>query len=184
VLSPLKFSQPSKPRRGFGVVHPRRQPARRQAAARVAVAACCDCPAHRAQLQPVTGRASWWSAVLPIAACALCPACVAAWAPLLAAAGIGFALTESHHTALLLVTISLSLGVAVWRARRTQAWVPAILTVFGGASMLAGHALDENALLAGIGVAGFLSAAIVGNLPSRSASAAHAPSMASTEVET
>jgi len=131
-----------------------------------------------------TERVSWWSALLPIFACALCPACIAAWAPLLATAGLGLALTESHHTGLLLGTIALALGVAVWRARRTRAWFPVLLTTTGGAFMLAGHVLNENAVLAGLGVLCFLSAAALGVLPSRSIRRAARPPVSSGQVQT
>jgi FtsH-binding integral membrane protein len=144
----------------------------------------CDCPAHRNVKPDAARRASWWSALLPILACALCPACISAWAPLLATAGLGLALTESHHTALLLGAIAVSLVVAVWRARRTQAWVPLLLTTTGGASMLAGHLLDDNVLLAGLGALCFLSAAALGVLPSRSASRRASPPVPSGQVET
>jgi hypothetical protein len=146
----------------------------------------CDCPAHReaARDADATTRTSWWSALLPIFACALCPACISAWAPLLATAGVGFVLTESQHTGLLLGTIALSLGVAVWRVRRTQAWVPVLLTATGGAAMLAGHGLNDNAVLAGLGVLCFLSAAALGLLPSRPAGAADSAPAPSGQVET
>jgi hypothetical protein len=144
----------------------------------------CDCPAHRSVARDATTPASWWSALLPIFACALCPACISAWAPLLATAGVGLALTESHHVALLLGTIALSLGFAAWRARRTRAWVPVLLTAIGGASMLAGHVLNDNAMLAGLGVLCFLSAAALGVLPSRPGGPAAPPRVPNRQVET
>jgi hypothetical protein len=147
-------------------------------------AGCCDCPAHREVARDPAERASRWSALLPIFACALCPACISAWAPLLAAAGLGLALTESQHTGLLLGTIALSLGVALWRARRTRAWLPVVLTAGGGGLMLGGHALNDNAALAGLGVLCFLSAAGLGVWPSRSGSRAALPRLSSGEVET
>jgi hypothetical protein len=148
------------------------------------VAGHCDCPAHRNVARDVPRGASWWGALLPMIACALCPACISAWAPLLATAGLGLAMTESQHTALLIGTIALSLAVAVWRALRTRAWVPVLLTGTGGASMLAGHALDDNAVLAAVGVLCFLSAAALGVLSPRNASKVATPSLPDGQVET
>jgi hypothetical protein len=143
----------------------------------------CDCPAHRHAVGDAARDASWWGAFLPIFACAVCPACFSAWAPLLATAGLGLALTESQHTALLVGTTALSLAVAVWHARRTRAWLPVLLTGAGGTCLLAGHVRNDNALLAALGVLCFLSAAALGVWSKRNANVA-ASSVTDGQVET
>jgi hypothetical protein len=102
----------------------------------------------------------WWSVLVPLIACAFCPACLAVWAPFLATLGIGIVLSEAQHGILLFLAVTVSIGLAALRARRTAAWVPFALTVAGGSILLSSHWLGENVWLSLLGIAGLLSGTI------------------------
>jgi hypothetical protein len=79
------------------------------------------------------------STLAPVIACAFCPACLASYAKLLSLVGIGVALTEAQHTALLTSALGISVAASAWCARRTERWSPLLGALTGGLLALAGH---------------------------------------------
>jgi hypothetical protein len=114
----------------------------------------CDChgPAAR-RAAAGAPPATIWSAIVPILACALCPACLPLYANLLAALGLGFAMTEGEHHVLLAAAVIVAVGYGAWRALRTHRILPFAVSAGGCGLMVAGHALGEVGFLSWLGVA-------------------------------
>ncbi|MBX3226969.1 MAG: hypothetical protein KIT84_40975 [Labilithrix sp.] len=103
---------------------------------------------------------------MPILACALCPGCIATYAKVLSALGIGVALSETQHLWLLLGCIAFSLGFGVRELRVTRRYGPLLLTTSGCAVFLVVHAFGEDVGLAGLswlGVALLVAGAVWGH---------------------
>lgn len=87
-----------------------------------------------------------WAAVLPVLACAVCPACVSTYAKVFATLGVGAALSERQHLALLAVAVLASIAVSAYRTWRSGRVWPVIVAVAGCALLSAGHLVDVRAL--------------------------------------
>lgn len=109
---------------------------------------CSSCAAHRPR-PPVDGTSKWGllSGIAPILACALCPLCLSAYATVLSAFGVGFALTEAEHKVLLLVAAAAAVLAAGWRTRVTGRYGPLGVTVLGCALLVLGDVMNENKAL-------------------------------------
>src|SRR5438477_9553043 len=68
-----------------------------------AVDDCSNCAAHRPRPAGEAARWGWLSGLVPILACAVCPVCLSAYATILSAFGVGFAISEGQHAILLIV---------------------------------------------------------------------------------
>jgi hypothetical protein len=113
----------------------------------------CDCPGHRRAAARVDAPpTSIWSALVPILACALCPACVTMYSSLLATFGLGLAMSETQHHALLAVAVVIALGFSAWRATRTGRWRFVALTALGCALLGGAHAIEELPALSWAGI--------------------------------
>lgn len=130
-------------------------------------AAKCDCVAHRHVTATTTTTATtpskglgWLSGLLPILACALCPLCLSAYATLLSALGVGFALSEGQHRILLLGAVVAALISGGWRAYMTRRYGPLALSVLGCAALLFADFLHESRALSLLGML-FLVAAML-----------------------
>jgi hypothetical protein len=134
--------------------HPHPHPAHPAHGAAAAVDDCGNCAAHRPRA-PVdrTGRWGWLSGLIPILACALCPVCLSAYATILSAFGVGFALSEGQHAVLLIVAVVAALAAGAWRARVTRRFGPLGLTAFGCVLLLLADVLHENRALSLVGIA-------------------------------
>lgn len=96
----------------------------------------------------------------------MCPGCLATYAKVLSALGIGLELSETHHLWLLLGCITLSLGFGAREVRATGRAGPMVVTSAGCAVLLAVHVIGENvgmARLSWLGVALLLGGAIWGH---------------------
>lgn len=132
----------------------------------------CDCPQHRSCNAPRSNeptenelprsRLRWLGTVLSALACLLCPACVATWGPLLSTLGIGLALSEATHGAILVAAILASLTTAGWRAYRLQVRAPVVFAVTGAVLLAAAHWLGESLMLSGLAVVAFVLSALSG----------------------
>lgn len=123
----------------------------------------CGCPNH--QSAP-PARSGWWATLVPILACVVCPACIATYAKILSALGIGIALSETQHLWLLLVCVALSLGVGARELRATRHYGPMTVTFGGCAVLLALHMFGEDAgpsRLSWLGVTLLLGGAVWGH---------------------
>jgi len=96
----------------------------------------CDCAAHRARTAPKVGL---WPSLLPVLACAVCPACLATYAKLFSALGVGFGLSERQHVALLIVAVTASVLVSAWRTWRAKRIWPLAIALTGSSLVLFGH---------------------------------------------
>lgn len=74
----------------------------------------------------------------------MCPGCLATYAKVLSALGIGLELSETHHLWLLLGCITLSLGFGAREVRATGRAGPMVVTSAGCAVLLAVHVIGEN----------------------------------------
>lgn len=122
----------------------------------------CDCAGHRhAQLleREASAGSSLWASLLPVALCAFCPACMSVWAPLLGMVGIGLALPEVLHGALLFIAVALSLAVVGRRAYQRKFWGAFVVAVAGTSCLVANHFAGELAVVTALGVACLLVAA-------------------------
>jgi hypothetical protein len=115
---------------------------------------CSSCVAHRPRA-PIdrTARWGWLSGIVPILACALCPVCLSAYATILSAFGVGFALSEGQHAILLIVAVVAALASGAWRARMTRRFGPLGLTALGCTLLIFADLLHENRPLSLIGIA-------------------------------
>ncbi|MBL8608269.1 MAG: hypothetical protein JNL38_13175 [Myxococcales bacterium] len=104
----------------------------------------CDCAHHRAA-RPGARRAGALSWALPILACAVCPSCITTYAKVLSGLGLGFALTEAEHVALLVVCVAVSLGAAVRDLTRDRRAGPFAATAGGCAALVASHLAEPHA---------------------------------------
>lgn len=130
----------------------------------------CACEAHSKQrltgdrrLADEGAVSRWLGNLAPVLACAVCPACVTTYAKVFSLMGLGFALTETQHVALLTFAVLISLGLSgrrTWIERR--AW-PIVVSVLGCALLVLGHVLGEVHWLEWSGVAVLL----VGGLAER-----------------
>jgi len=118
----------------------------------------CACAAHKRPLAareeaPRKGALGLLGTLAPALACAVCPACLSTYAKVLSVLGVGAAITETQHTALLSFAIGSSIvlsGVRSWRAWRI--W-PLLIAVVGCALVLAGHLSSEIAAVEWLGIA-------------------------------
>ncbi|MGZ3420584.1 MAG: hypothetical protein ACXVEE_22095 [Polyangiales bacterium] len=79
-------------------------------------------------------------------ACAFCPTCLATYAKVLSAVGVGVGLSEAHHEVLLVLAVALSLAVSGYRSfRGRRAW-PVLVSIVGCAAIVAGHAMHGGPL--------------------------------------
>lgn len=101
----------------------------------------CACPHHHEATSPRRGRGA---AILPILACAVCPGCVATYAKVLSVLGVGVALSETQHLWLLLACVVPSIGFALYEARTSRRYAPAILTCTGSAVLVLVHLFAEQ----------------------------------------
>jgi hypothetical protein len=122
---------------------------------------CGNCAAHRPRA-PVdkSGRWGWLSGIIPILACALCPVCLSAYATILSAFGVGFALSEGQHAILLFMAVAAALLAGGWRARMTRRFGPLGLTAVGCALLIFADVLHENRALSLCGIALLVSSMI------------------------
>lgn len=123
----------------------------------------CGCPHHHSSIA-TKSSAGAWSVLLPILACAVCPGCLATYAKLLSAVGIGVALTESQHLGLLLGCVGLSLAVGLREIRTTRRRGSFVVTLAGCTSLLAAHFLGEPSSLTWGGVALLFAGGVWGHL--------------------
>jgi len=100
----------------------------------------CDCAAHAAMEAPGSGP---WSVLIPVLACAICPACIATYAKLLSAVGLGFGMSEIQHLRLLVVAICVSVGISAWRSWRTRRVWPVAMALCGSMLVAMGHLAHE-----------------------------------------
>jgi len=116
------------------------------------------------ELPPEASRAErWLSTLAPILACAVCPACVTTYAKVLSLVGLGFALSETQHVALLVFAIAISLGLSGRRSWIERRIWPIAVSFVGCALLVLGHVLGEVHVLEWSGVAVLL----VGGLAER-----------------
>ena len=115
---------------------------------------CGNCVAHRARPPASrTGRWGFLAGIVPILACALCPVCLSAYATILSAFGVGFALTEGQHAILLFVAVAAALLAGGFRARMTRRFGPLGLTAVGCVLLIFADVLHENRALSLVGIA-------------------------------
>jgi hypothetical protein len=95
---------------------------------------------------------SFLSGLAPILACALCPVCLSAYATILSALGVGFALSEGQHRVLLLLAVAMALGAGIWRARVTRRYGPLGTATLGCALLLFADFVHENRVLSAAGM--------------------------------
>lgn len=113
----------------------------------------CDCTGHRIAEKPRTASQwGWLSNLVPILACALCPVCLSAYATILSALGVGFALTEGQHALLLGIAVAAALLAGIWRARMTRRYEPLGICMLGCAMLVFADILHENRALAIVGI--------------------------------
>lgn len=125
----------------------------------------CACPHHH-KMAPSGSRAAWWSALLPILACAICPGCIATYAKVLSALGVGFALNESQHLGLLAICVLVSFAIGVREVRTTRRSEPLVLTLLGCVVLVGVHRFAEDtpwSRLTWLGVAFLLAGALWGH---------------------
>jgi hypothetical protein len=137
----------------------------------------CACPHHH-KTEPSGSRAGWWSAVLPILACAICPGCIATYAKVLSALGVGFALTESQHLWLLAICVLVSIAIGFREVRTTRRPEPLVLTLLGCVVLVGVHRFAEDtswARLTWLGVAFLLAGALWGHRVRLAQARHHAP---------
>jgi hypothetical protein len=115
----------------------------------------------------------WLSGLAPILACAICPVCLSAYATILSALGVGFALTEGQHTVLLLVAVVAALGAGAWRARVTRRLGPLAVAALGCALLIFAELLHESRPLAIAGMVALVASMIWDRRASRRAAAGH-----------
>ncbi len=98
-------------------------------------------------------------ALLPLAPSFSCPACVAAYAGVLSALGLGYLLTE--RVLLPLIVLSLFLGVAsiAWTIRAHGRKAPVVLAAVAALLIASGRLVWSLPLVVYIGAAAFLAAA-------------------------
>lgn len=105
------------------------------------------------ELPPEASRAErWLSTLAPILACAVCPACVTTYAKVLSLVGLGFALSETQHVALLVFAVLISLGLSGRRSWIERRIWPIAISFVGCTLLVLGHALDEVHALEWAGV--------------------------------
>jgi len=116
-------------------------------------------PGPRQAKEGLRALASLPGALLPLVPSFSCPACVAAYAGVLSALGLGFLLTE--QVLLPLIALSLVLGVAsiAWTARAHGRRAPFILAINAALLIASGRFAWSLPLVVYIGAAGFLLAA-------------------------
>jgi len=117
----------------------------------------CACAAHaRPRVNEggaSKGRLGLLASLAPALACAVCPACLSTYAKVLSVMGVGAAISETQHTALLAFAIGSSIvlsAVRSWRAKR--GW-PLLIAVVGCALVLTGHLASEVGPVEWFGIA-------------------------------
>lgn len=130
----------------------------------------CDCAVHRSTSAPV--GAGLWATLLPVLACAVCPVCLATYAKLFSVFGIGFGLSELHHSILLAFAIGLSLAVSAWRSYRTHRIWPVAIAFAGSLLVSVGHFAGDLAALEWAGVLVLLAGGLYEHFRLRGAAAA------------
>lgn len=127
----------------------------------------CNCrhhPQHRHTApSSKAGRVTPWSSLLPALACAVCPACLATYAKVFSALGVGIALTESQHLWMLVACVTFSLLFGGWEARRTRRFAAFGLTSAGCATLVAAHLAGESRGLGWLAMALLLCGAVWGH---------------------
>lgn len=102
-------------------------------------------------------------AVLPLLPSATCPACVAAYAGLLSAVGLGFVLTERVLAPLIAFFLAVGILSVAWSTRSHRRFGPLVATLLGSAAVVMGRLTGHVPLLLYGGV-GLLIGASVWNL--------------------
>lgn len=113
---------------------------------------CPRCPsaaattAGQASAPPDPPRRGWLSAaaafpaaVLPLLPSFTCPACIAAYAGVLSALGLGFVLNEAFLAPLIAVFLVLGVGTVAWSTRSHRNLWPLELTSSGALAIAAGR---------------------------------------------
>ncbi len=100
------------------------------------------------------------AAVLPLLPSFTCPACIAAYAGVLSAMGLGFILSEAVLGPLVLAFLVLSIATVVWSSRSHGRWGPLRVTVLGSALVVLGRLIWDLPLVLYAGVASLLAATL------------------------
>jgi len=74
------------------------------------------------------------------------------YASVLAYLGLGLAMTETQHHALLTAAIVVALGLSARRAAQTQRWRFVAVTALGCALLVTSHVAGEIAILSAAGI--------------------------------
>ncbi len=102
--------------------------------------------AGQTRLRARRGRPAWLQTIIAIPAAVLpllpsfsCPVCVAAYAGLLSALGLGFLLTDRVQRPLIVAFLIVSVASVGWAGRQYQSVGPSILVLLGSAAIIAGR---------------------------------------------
>lgn len=91
-------------------------------------------------------------ALLPLLPNATCPACVAAYAGVLSAVGLGFLLTERILAPLIVLFLAVGIASVAWSTRSHRHVGPVVATVLGSAAVIMGRVVGHvhSLLYAGV----------------------------------
>lgn len=81
------------------------------------------------------------AAVLAVLPSASCPACIAAYAGVLSAFGVGFLLREQVLAPLILASLVFAVASVAWASRRHRRAGPLVATLVGAAAIITGRLL-------------------------------------------
>ncbi len=117
----------------------------------------CACAAHAHRRAEASGdrrdRTALLASLGPALACAVCPACLSTYAKVLSVLGVGAAISETQHAALLSFAIGSSILLSAIRSWRAWRIWPLAIAVVGCSLVLAGHLASEIAVVEWVGIA-------------------------------
>ncbi len=137
------------------------------------------------------GRASfrWLRALAPVPAALLallpsftCPVCIAAYAGVLSAAGLGFMYESSYQTPLIVGFLLVGIASVAYTSRSHRKPAPLLLTLLGGAAVVAGKVVWEIPYLMYAGAALLFGATVYNLWLKRPKRRAVAPGQPALEV--
>jgi copper chaperone len=99
-------------------------------------------------------------ALLPLLPNATCPACVAAYAGVISALGLGFLLTERYLAPLIVAFLLIGIASVAWSTRSHRRAGPLIATLLGSAAVIMGRVAGHEHLLLYSGVSVLIAASL------------------------
>lgn len=100
------------------------------------------------------------AAILPLLPSVSCPICLAAYAGVLSALGVGFLLDDRVQRPLILLFLCITLGSVGWLARKHRTTGPFLVTLHGSIAIVAARLVWNIPLIAYVGTTCLIAGAI------------------------